>query len=159
MGVDRVHAAYCIRKFFTDNKMIFSVGNHKPEKFKQIFVFFQKSPVQPGNFVILTVTVVISVLGISEFVTGKEHRCSAAAQKHCAGVSYHAVSKLQNLGIVCLTLCAAVPASVVVCSVCIVPAVIFIMLFVIRIKIIQSKAVVAGQKVDTGIIACVIATL
>ena len=35
-----------------------------------------KIPVQPGYLIILTISVVVAILGISEFITCQKHRCS-----------------------------------------------------------------------------------
>ena len=78
VSVDVLHAADSVWKLAGDNRVIFSELDHIFEKFKKIMIFLQKVPVDPGNFIILAVSVVISTFGISEFITCKEHRCSAA---------------------------------------------------------------------------------
>ena len=79
VSAQRLHAADRIGKFFADNPVFMSVGDHKFEKFKKISVFLQQRPVYPGNFVILAITVVIADFRIAEFISGKKHRSSAAA--------------------------------------------------------------------------------
>ena len=119
-------------------------------------IFFKKSPVQPGNLIVLTIAVVIAVFCISKFISCKKHGSSSAAQKNGAGVSDHAVTERKNFRIIRFPFCAAVPASVVIGSVCIIPSVVFIVLVIIGVEIIQSKAIVAGKKIDAGVISGII---
>ena len=78
MSVDVLHAADSVWKLAGDNRVIFSELDHIFEKLKKIMIFLQKIPVDPGSFIILAVSIVISAFGISKFITSKEHRCSAA---------------------------------------------------------------------------------
>ena len=96
VGVDIFHTAHCIWKLTGDNRMIFSELDHKFEKFEKIMIFLKKMPVDPGSFVILTVSVVISVFGVSEFVTCKEHRSSTAGHENCTGIADHAEAERKN---------------------------------------------------------------
>ena len=52
----------------------------KFEEFKEIAVFVKHAPVEPGDPAVLTVAVVVAKFCIAEFISGKEHRRSAAAQ-------------------------------------------------------------------------------
>ena len=120
--------------------MVQAVTDHEPEKRKQLPVLFQKPPVQPGNLVILTVGVVVSILGIAEFVPGQKHGRTPAAQKNGAGISDQAETQGKHLFFLRLAFRPAVPAPVVIRPVGIVPAVGLVVLLIIGIQIIQGKA-------------------
>ena len=94
MGVKAFHAADGIRQFAPDHGVFMAVCDHKPEKFEQFPVFFQKAPVQPGDLVVLTVRIVVALLRIAEFVSGQEHGGAAAAHEYGTGVAYHPEAEL-----------------------------------------------------------------
>ena len=85
---------------------------------------------------------------VAEFVAGEEHGCSTAAHEHGTGVLDHAEAQRQNVRIVRFAFRAAVPAVVVIEAVGIVPAVGFIVLYIIAVQVVQGESVVAGQEID-----------
>ena len=93
MCMDRIHAADGCGQLFVDDRMLFAEGNHKFKEFKQIFVLFEHTPVQPGSNVVLAVAVVVSEFGIPKFITGKKHWCAAAAHKDSTGIPDHTAAK------------------------------------------------------------------
>ena len=157
--MDRIHATDRSRKLFVDDRMLFTECNHKFEKFKQIFILFQHSPVKPGSNIILTVAVVVAEFCIAEFISGKEHRCSAAAHQYSTGVADHAPAKCEHFRIIRVTFHTTVPAPVVVSTIGVVPAICLVVLFIIGIKIIKRKSVMAGKEIDTGIITGIITVI
>ena len=44
---------------------------HIAEELEHILILFQQAPVQPGDEIILTVSIVIAELGVTEFIPGK----------------------------------------------------------------------------------------
>ena len=155
--MERFHAADSIGQFLADNRVFMAVGNHKLEKFKKLTVVFKLVPVKPGDFIVLAIGIVVAVLGIGKFIPCQEHRCPPAAHQNSTGVAYHAETQFQYNGVFGIALNAAVPAPVVICTVGIVPSIILIMLFVVGIEVIESEPVMAGKKINTGIISCIIA--
>ena len=59
-----------------------------------ILIFFNHSPVEPGNLIVLAVAVVVAILRVAEFISGEEHRRAAAAHEHGTGVPDHPVAEL-----------------------------------------------------------------
>ena len=104
----------------------------------------------------MAVTVVISELRVSELIPGKKHGRSPAAHQNGTGIADHAVTEFQNLRILRLTFRAAVPAPVVVGSIGIVPAIAFVVLFIIGIEVIQREAVMTGQEIHAGIVTGIV---
>ena len=99
-------------------------------------ILFQTVPVQPGDDIILTVGIVISELRIAELVPGVEHRRPSAAHQRCKSVFHHTPPQLLYLRVIRRACRSAVPAIAVVVPVRVVPAVLLIMLYIIRIQII-----------------------
>ena len=60
--VDRIHSAYGVRKLLADHRMAEAIVDHEFEKRKQLPVFLQKIPIQPGDLIVLTVGVVVAGL-------------------------------------------------------------------------------------------------
>ena len=93
MCMDRIHAADGCGQLFVDDRMLFAECDHKFKEFKQIFVLFEHTPVQPGSNVVLAVAVVVSEFGIPKFITGKKHWCAAATHKDSTGITDHTAAK------------------------------------------------------------------
>ena len=127
--------------------MLSSELDHMSVKIKEILVLLEKSPIQPGYFIILTVSVIVAKLCIAELIPSVDHWSSSAAHKNSYGISHHAISKFIYLRIVSFALDATVPTSVVVCSIRIVPAVVFVVLVVVGVKIIERKSVMTGKEI------------
>ena len=130
--------------------------DHFFEETVKLPIFFQTIPVQPGYLIILTVRVIISKTGVTKLIPGKKHRRSAAAHQRHAGIFYHLEAQFLYLRIRCLTFCATVPATIIVTSICIVPTIIFVVLFVIGIKVPKRKTIVTGKKIDRRVIALIL---
>ena len=135
--------------------MLLSESDHILNKFKMVLVGPQIIPVQPGDLAVLTVSVVIAVLRVGELITGQDHRRPAAAHEYCHRVAHHLLPERLNDRIICMSFHAAVPASVVIGAVCIVPSIGLIVLVIVGKQVIQREAVVAGDKIDGGIAALV----
>ena len=138
---------------FADRRMFFAESNHVPEEFKQVRIFVQQIPVQPGDLIILAVRIIITITSVAEFIAGEEHRGSTAAHEYGAGIFDHPEAQRENFPVVCIAFRTAVPAVVVVISVSIIPAVCLIMFLIIAVQVIEGKSVVTGQEVDGGIAA------
>ena len=128
--------------------MIFAEMDHILEKKEDILVFFKKGPVEPGDLIVLTVRIVVAELSITKFISCKKHRGSPAAHQYSAGILDHLHAKGEDIGVICISFSAAVPAAVVVGAVCIIPSVCLIMFFIVSVKIIQCKAIMAGEEID-----------
>ena len=135
-------------QILTDDRMIFAELDHILEEIEQLLIFFEETPVQPGDQVILAVRVIISITCVCKFITGKEHRGSTAAKENSAGIFHQAHAECEDGRIVCLSFYATVPAVIVVSPVSISPAVCFIMLLVVAVQIRKCEAIVAGKEVD-----------
>ena len=131
-----------------NNGMFFAEGDHVFEESEIISVHPQVIPVEPGNFVVLTVAVIVAVLGVAEFIAGEDHGRAAAAHKDSDGIAHHLAAQLLDDGIIRGPFYPAVPAAVVVGAVRVVPAVGLIVLMIVGKQIIEGKTVVTGDEID-----------
>ena len=53
----------------------------------EFFFVAELIPIQPTDFVVLTVSIVVPLLGAAEFVAGEEHGNSLGQEKGCEEVS------------------------------------------------------------------------
>ena len=56
-----------------ENRMFFAQGDEKAEKTEKILVFFLQSPVNPGQWTVMAVSVVIPFLGPAELIACQNH--------------------------------------------------------------------------------------
>ena len=54
--------------------MIFSERNHLLEELENVLIGLELTPIQPSNFVVLVVGIVVAELSIQELVAGAKHR-------------------------------------------------------------------------------------
>ena len=126
-------------------------GDHLLYEFKCILVVLHQIPVQPAHLIILAVDVVVSELGIQEFVSRQKHGNAAAEEKERKGILRLPLSQMKDLRIIRRTFDAAVPAAVVIGTVPVILSVHLIMLFIIGHQIIQREAVMTGDKIHRRI--------
>ena len=105
-------------------------------------------PVDPGQRIILTVSVVIAVLRVPELVAGKQHRCPAAQEKQRKGVLDPSVTQSFDFRVIRRAFHSAVPAAVVAVAVAACFTIGIIVLLIVGDQIIQREAVVAGHEID-----------
>ena len=133
--------------------MLFSEPYQLPEKIEESAVGFKVLPVEPGNVIILTVSIIISALGITEFIAHEEHRSSPAHHKNRSGISYHSSPECIDARIAGLTFGTAIPAPVIIGAVGIVPVIFIIMLLVVNIHIMKRKTVMTIDEIDRCVVA------
>ena len=107
----------------------------------------------------MAIGIVVSEASIAKFVSCQEHRRSPAAHQNRDRVFHQPHPQGVDLGVVGFPFCAAVPASVIVCPVGIVPAVCQVVFFVVAVQIVQGEPVVAGDKIDRRIVSPVLSRL
>ena len=108
-------------------------------------------PVEPGEFVVLAVGVVVAVLGAADFVPRKQHGYALRQHQGDEDVALLARAQGQDIGVVGGAFYTAVPGAVVVGTVAVVLAVGFVVLVLVGHQVAQGEAVVGGDEVDAGI--------
>jgi len=86
----------------------------KPGKLEEILCRIVQIPVQPREFVVLAIGVVIPLLGVVDFIAVKQHGHALREQESGKKVPLLTGSKQENPRIVCRPLCTAIPAVVVI---------------------------------------------
>ena len=81
---------------------------------EEVFLLVGQLPVQPGDFVVLAVGVVVAVLRVAELVAGEQHRHAWREQQRRQEVALLPLAQLDDRRIVGRPFDAAVPAVVVV---------------------------------------------
>ena len=114
---------------------------------EEVIVPVEILPVEPGNFAVLTVGVVVSLLRVQKLVAGEEHRRAAAHQENCHGVPAHFPPERADIRVVGRAFRSAVPAPVVVGPVEVFPAVALVVLPAVAVHVPKREAVVAVEKV------------
>ena len=111
-------------------------------------MFLEQRPIEPTGFVVLAVCIVVADLGAPDLITHHEHR--EPKRQQCGGqeILRLAVSEFFNGRIIGRSLYAAVPASIIICTVAISFPVGFVVLLVIGNEVIERKSVMTGYEVD-----------
>ena len=77
--------------------MRFPERNHRFEEPEYILIRLELTPIQPADFVVLVIRIVVSELCIQEFVTGAEHRDAVREHEQAEEVFSLFPSQRQNL--------------------------------------------------------------
>src|SRR5262249_38785667 len=75
----------------------------------EVTVTYYGSPVEPVNFIVLAVGVVVAALRTRELITPKNHGCSRSEQEITSIVLHQLLTQGQDVGIIRISFCTAVP--------------------------------------------------
>src|SRR5215472_14187596 len=115
----------------------------------QVGMFSYQAPIQPTNLAVLTVAIVISLLGATDFVPHENHGHAERKHGHGQEVFHLAIAQFFDGRIVAGALDAAIPASVIVGSVTVLFLIGLVVLLVVGHKIIECEAIVAANEIYT----------
>ena len=118
---------------------------------EDVGVLLQIVPVKPGDFVVLTIGIVIAFLGVAHLVARQDHRDALTHHQHRDGVLHLLVAQAVDIGIICFSFAATVPAVIMVLAVAVVLTVGFIVFVVIRHEVHHREPVVGCDEVDAGL--------
>src|SRR5262249_45829333 len=105
-------------------------------------------PVQPTDFVVLTIGIVVAVLGTAGFVAHQQHGGAQGEQSDGQKILRLPVAEFLNGWIIAWALDAAIPASIVVGAIAVIFSVCLVVFSVVRDKVIQCETIVARYEVD-----------
>ena len=108
----------------------------------------QQAPVKPTDIAVLAISVVVAALRTPHLIAHEQHRRAGRQQFQREKILYLPVAQRLDGRIVSRPLSATVPTQVVIRTVAIVLAVGLVVFVVVRDQIIESKAVMAGYKID-----------
>src|SRR6266478_932443 len=130
--------------------MIFPEGNHPLEEPENVLVGSELTPIQPSNFVILVIGIVVAKLGIQELVPSPKHRRTVRQEEETAEILYLlAAQRADSRGDSLIPFLSTIPTVVRISAVLIIISVLPIVLAVIRDKIDKREAVVGGYIIHT----------
>ena len=78
-------------------------------KLQQLVIVLVQIPVDPRNLIVLTVRVVVTALGAPELITMGDHGHALGEHEGRQEVALLSVAQLDDVWVVCVALCAAVP--------------------------------------------------
>jgi hypothetical protein len=130
-----------ISQYATRNKQFY--------KAMDLSMLFEQTPVKPARFIIVAVIVVVANLGATNFIAHENHRHANGQQGDRQEVLDLFVPKFLDRWIIGWTFNATIPALVVVCPISIMIVIRFIMFPVVGNKIVESKAIMTSDKVNT----------
>src|SRR4029077_19639763 len=111
--------------------------NHAFEETKNVLIRLELAPVEPADFVVLVVGIVVAKLRVQELITGSEHRDAIRQQKQAAEVLHLFSAKRQNRRWRALvSFVTAVPTEILVHAVLIVMTVVPVVFLVVRNQIV-----------------------
>lgn len=132
----------------TDRWMRFAERDHLAEEPEDVFVLFQPTPVQPRRFVVLVVWIVVTVLGLQEFVAHAKHRRTVRQQQETDEVLHLLLANLHySVG----DIFDSFPAMVVRVFLSTIPVVFAVgpvVLFAVGDEVVQRKPIVRRDVVD-----------
>jgi hypothetical protein len=120
---------------------------HEPPRDEELYetvntgMFRHQSPVEPADFIVLAVSVVIALLRVPHFITHQNHGDTQGDQGGGHEIFYLPASQLLHLKIIGRALDSAVPASVIVSAVAVVLAVCIVVLPVVGNQVVECKPV------------------
>src|SRR4029077_8645266 len=130
--------------------MISSERNHLLEELEDVLVGLELTPIQPSNFIILVIGIVVAELSIQELVAGAKHRRTVGQEEQAAEILYLLPAQCVDCrGHALIPLLPTIPTVVRVSTVLIIISVLPIVLAVIRDKIVEREAIVGGYIIHT----------
>ena len=131
-----------------NGRMAFAEVDHQFPEAEQLAVFFQQWPVEPTDFVVLAIGVVVALLGAPDFVARETMGMPWASSRMAAKLRICRLAKGLDGRVVGVAFDAAIPAEIVVDAVAVLLAVGLIVFCVVGDQIVEREAVVAGDEVD-----------
>src|SRR5271167_1379114 len=118
--------------------------NHAFKETEYVLIHLELAPIQPANFVVLVIRVVVSELCVQELVTSSEHRDAVREHEEAQEVFSLFPAKCQSLRWRALvSFVSAVPTVIRVHTVLIVMTVFPVVFLIVGNQVVESEAVVA----------------
>src|SRR6478672_7547271 len=108
-------------------------------------------PVEPADFVILAIGVVVSLLRSGPFVAGSDHGHALRKEQSREHVAHLLTTELENLRVFGRTFFAVVPGMIIVIAIAILFSVGLVMLLVVTDEVVKGETVVRGDEIDARI--------
>ena len=108
-------------------------------------------PVEPGQFVVLAIGVVVALLGAADFVAGQDHRHALGKQQRGQEVPHLLAPQARIAGSSVGPSTPQFQLVLLFVAVAVVFAVGLVVLVVVGNQVVEREAVVAGDEVDAGV--------
>ena len=115
--------------------MLLAKIDHSLHERQKVTVRGLQIPVQPTNFVVLAVGIVVSHLRVPDGISRIHHGYALGEQQRCQQIPFLLGAQSLNVGVVGRTLDPAIPAPVIVVAVAIIFAIRFVMFVVVADQI------------------------
>ena len=125
--------------------------DHRADKVKKGPLLVGDIPIQPGEFIVLTIGIVIALLRMADVVSGQNHRHTGGQEQGGDKVSFLLRTQRVDRRIIRRSFGPAIPAIIVVGAILIVFPIRFVIFVVVAHEIVERKSVVTGDEVDTGV--------
>src|SRR5208282_5554578 len=133
----------------TQRRMRLTECDHAFEEAEYILIRLELTPIQPADFVVLVIRVVVSELCVQELVTSPEHRDAVREHEEAEKVFSLFPAKCKNFRRRALvSFVSAVPTVIRVHTVLIVMTVFPVVFLIVRNQVVEREAVVAIDIVD-----------
>src|SRR4051794_11652016 len=131
--------------------MLFSELYQSSRELKKLILLFVTFPVKPTEFVVLTISIVITLLCPTPFISAAEYRHPLGKKQCGEKIAALPVAQIINLRIIARTFNAAIPRLIIVIAVAIFVVVQFVVLFVVADQVDQCKSIVDCNEVDARV--------
>src|SRR5215469_13908562 len=122
-------------------------GDQQFHKTVDIGVFREQGPVEPANFIVLTIGIVVAVLGSPALVAHQKHWKAKRENRDSQEILDLAIPQFLNGRVVARALDTAVPTPIVIGAIAVILAVGLVVLIVVRSQVVQRESVVTCYEV------------
>src|ERR1700677_1038420 len=113
-------------------------------------VLLRKIPIEPADFVVLAVGVVVSALGARKFIAGHNHRRALGEEQSPEHAAHLPLAERVDRRVIGGAFGAAIPGAIVGAAIAIILAVRFVVFFVVADHVVPSETVVRGDEIHAG---------
>ena len=134
-----------------EHRVLLVQRNQLPNEAQRVEVQVFRSPIDPADFVVLAIGIVVPALSVPDLISCEQHGDALRKQDCCHEVPLLPCPKLIHLGIITRPFGSAIPTAVVVSAVAVFLSVSFVVLGVVAHEIEKGEPVMRGNKIDAGV--------
>lgn len=110
-------------------------------------VLLKQRPIEPIGFVVVAISIVITVLRTPDLISHQDHGKAKGKQCNRHEILHLAGSQPFDAGVCGWTLNATVPASIVIATVTVILTICLVVLLVVRDQVVEREPIMTGNKV------------
>src|SRR5262245_6314151 len=131
--------------------MFFSELYQSLRERKKLNLLLVTFPIKPTDLVVLTISVVVTVLGPTPFISAAEHRHALRKKQRREKITALTIAQRIDLRVIGRTFHAAIPRLIIVVAVAVVVLVRLVVLVVVADQIAQCESIMSCDKVDARV--------